>query len=360
MRSDRLKQVMQQIDSNFDERNAGFNRFSKFVTEAGNRGLLSVTRLENGQFEVAPIAGAGKTAAKPQAKSAAKPSGEAGTRDGAREERPSRRRGRRGGRGREREESGSEARTGAKAADKTPARAEGALTLAAAFRLMTDALADLGGPTGNEQLRSRMVAMLGREDELLDEARFPRLLRQANDAEVADVRKIGEGDEYEVTLSRSSAAQVAHRGRTAPSTEEATAIESAPAANGAAAPASEPAAAARLSGVRFRRGSRAPSRPSSLPLVGVVSMETDTPGAAEAAAGEGEADKTDRADKADKADKAAKADRAGKGAKTVRSRARKSSKAKSVAKPAAEAAAEPAAKPAAKRTRTRARKKAAE
>ena len=35
MRSDRLKQVMQQIDPNFDERNAGFNRFSKFVLEAG-------------------------------------------------------------------------------------------------------------------------------------------------------------------------------------------------------------------------------------------------------------------------------------------------------------------------------------
>ena len=38
MRSDRLKQVMQQIDPNFDERNAGFNRFSKFVVEAGQKG----------------------------------------------------------------------------------------------------------------------------------------------------------------------------------------------------------------------------------------------------------------------------------------------------------------------------------
>ena len=38
MRSDRLKQVMQQIDPNFDERNAGFNRFSKFVIEAGPEG----------------------------------------------------------------------------------------------------------------------------------------------------------------------------------------------------------------------------------------------------------------------------------------------------------------------------------
>ena len=57
MRSDRLKQVMQQIDSNFDERNAGFNRFSKFVVEAGQRGVVQVTKLDNGQYEVAPPAG---------------------------------------------------------------------------------------------------------------------------------------------------------------------------------------------------------------------------------------------------------------------------------------------------------------
>ena len=56
MRSDRLKQVMQQIDSNFDERNAGFNRFSKFVTEAGSKGLIKVTKLDNGQYEIAPTA----------------------------------------------------------------------------------------------------------------------------------------------------------------------------------------------------------------------------------------------------------------------------------------------------------------
>ena len=56
MRSDRLKQVMQQIDSNFDERNAGFNRFSKFVTEAGGKGLIKVTKLDNGQYEIAPTA----------------------------------------------------------------------------------------------------------------------------------------------------------------------------------------------------------------------------------------------------------------------------------------------------------------
>jgi uncharacterized protein (TIGR00288 family) len=66
MRADRLKQVMQQIDPNFDEKNAGFNRFSKFVQEAGNRGLIKLSKLENGQYEVAP-------AAAPAAKPADKP-----------------------------------------------------------------------------------------------------------------------------------------------------------------------------------------------------------------------------------------------------------------------------------------------
>ncbi|HJS47062.1 MAG TPA: NYN domain-containing protein, partial [Gemmatimonadales bacterium] len=63
MRSDRLKQVMQQVDPNFDEKNAGFNRFSKFVQEAANRGLIGVTRQENGQFEVTPARRAAGAAA---------------------------------------------------------------------------------------------------------------------------------------------------------------------------------------------------------------------------------------------------------------------------------------------------------
>src|SRR6185437_226684 len=63
MRSDRLKQVMQQIDPNFDERNAGFNRFSKFIVEAGQKGVVRVTKLDNGQYEVAPPDGAVPAAA---------------------------------------------------------------------------------------------------------------------------------------------------------------------------------------------------------------------------------------------------------------------------------------------------------
>ncbi|HEX9219092.1 MAG TPA: NYN domain-containing protein, partial [Gemmatimonadaceae bacterium] len=54
MRADRLKQVMQQIDSSFDEKNLGMSKFSRFVAEAAHRSLLTLTKLENGQFEVGP------------------------------------------------------------------------------------------------------------------------------------------------------------------------------------------------------------------------------------------------------------------------------------------------------------------
>src|SRR6478736_10409806 len=53
MRSDRLKQVMQEIDSSFDEKNLGISKFSRFCLEAAQRGLISVNKLENGQLEVA-------------------------------------------------------------------------------------------------------------------------------------------------------------------------------------------------------------------------------------------------------------------------------------------------------------------
>ncbi|GAB1342408.1 hypothetical protein MASR1M101_15350 [Gemmatimonas sp.] len=52
MRSDRLKQVMQEIDASFDEKNLGHPKFSRFVHEAQQRGLVKVTKLESGQLEV--------------------------------------------------------------------------------------------------------------------------------------------------------------------------------------------------------------------------------------------------------------------------------------------------------------------
>ncbi|MGQ0702413.1 MAG: NYN domain-containing protein [Gemmatimonadales bacterium] len=301
MRSDRLKQVMQQIDPNFDERNAGFNRFSKFVTEAGTRGLITVTKLENGQFEVGQAAG---RAAEPPSRRAAE-APEAAPENGRR------RRGRgRGGarRGAEPREPSAERRapspqppsrrapsaeppsrrapsaeppsrrapsTERRAVQPSSRRAaekDGRLTLAGAFQLLTRALAELPSPSLGDTVRARMAALHGREDPLLEPVRFPSLLRQAYDAEIADVRKTGE-NEYEVGRAQ---------GR--PLGEFVLAPPAAPPAPEVELGAEAATAEARLApaALRFRRGSRSLVRPPQIPLVGVVQFAQEgQPGRAE-------------------------------------------------------------------------------
>jgi hypothetical protein len=296
MRSDRLKQVMQQIDPNFDERNAGFNRFSKFVIEAGQKGVVLLTKMDNGQYEVAPGPNA-KSAAGPLSASQ-RPHGEIGREEPVsagvrgREDGGRRGRGRRGRGGRERSglRDGHRDRNGSprtEAPHRAPVReerADGALTLARAFQLMTQALSEFRSPVGQEALRLRMVAMHGREDPLLDAARFPRLLRQANDAEVADVRKVGD-DDYEIS---------AQRGMTRPALPPPTAPEEAPTPIATAgvevAPETGPGQGrenGQRLGLRFRRGSRAPTRGGEIPLIGVVRIEPPVESEAPAAAVEG-------------------------------------------------------------------------
>jgi len=58
MRSDRLKQVMQEIDPSFDEGAIGFSKFSKFLSEAASRGLVKLRKLDNGQYEIEAPQGA--------------------------------------------------------------------------------------------------------------------------------------------------------------------------------------------------------------------------------------------------------------------------------------------------------------
>ncbi|HYW06151.1 MAG TPA: NYN domain-containing protein, partial [Longimicrobium sp.] len=55
MRVDRLKQVMIDLDPGFDEKDAGFSKFSKFVQRAGERGLIRLRRDDAGQFEVIAV-----------------------------------------------------------------------------------------------------------------------------------------------------------------------------------------------------------------------------------------------------------------------------------------------------------------
>jgi uncharacterized protein (TIGR00288 family) len=164
MRSDRLKQVMQSLDPNFDEKDAGFSRFSKFVVEAGQRGLLTIEKMENGQYAV----DVGENANVP-------PEEEAELRKARPKEQPTKPRRRRS---RRKEEDESED-----------------LTLSAAFDLLRRVLAELeqtpdGVPA--EDVLARMAQLHGGEDDpLFQERRFQRMLRQAHDANVIELAKVG-------------------------------------------------------------------------------------------------------------------------------------------------------------------------
>ena len=261
MRSDRLKQVMQQIDPNFDERNAGFNRFSKFVVEAGQKGMLVVSKMENGQYEVSPLAGGAVTA--PATKQEEPPREDGGRRGRSRR-----------GRGRERERAPETPREeGPHGPPPREPRPDAALSLARAFQLLSRALGELRPPVGHEALRLRMAALHGRQDPLLGAPRFARFLRQANDAEVADVRKVGD-DEYEISPHRTGGTPVSGG---VPSAQPAAPVVAASESASAGSEAGETVGATRgngqRQGVRFRRGSRSPLRAAEVPLIGVVEID---------------------------------------------------------------------------------------
>ena len=214
MRADRLKQVMQQMDSSFDEKNVGKSKFSLFVTEAAKKGLLSLNKLENGQYEVDLPKPEDVAAAAIPAAAAPVPA-ENGD---ARPARESRSRGR-GGRGRGRGE-----KAAAHPAAATPARAAVAakpsaapapasrptagaaigstglrLTRAEAFDLVRRAVeslvsGDVAAPAS--LVRSTARALLGRDSESLSERNFTRILQDAHDAEIVDLRR--RGGDYEV------------------------------------------------------------------------------------------------------------------------------------------------------------------
>ena len=255
MRSDRLKQVMQEIDSTFDEKNLGISKFSKFCHEAAQKGLLHVTKLENGQLEVAPpkapkSSDAGEVREASRTSPDARPAIAAGDGEGRS------RRGRRGGRGRtkrDRDETVSaaagdapavggavmdEARPAMSAAaaaaaaaaaplrerpltpvapvPRTPGHERGApaagdaaigssglrLTRDEAFSLVRDAVSAVTSgddAVPSETVRRKAYSLLGRDSESLSERNFARILRDAHDADEVDLRK--RGDAFEVAAA---------------------------------------------------------------------------------------------------------------------------------------------------------------
>ncbi len=316
MRADRLKQVMQDIDNGFDEKNLGMSKFSKFVQDAAQRGLLTLTRLENGQFEIAPPGAAPKGGA-PVVASAdvAVALDDAAEKEEGEERGSRRRRGRgrgRGGRDREPRVLGDVVSTAVAALEPvgedvaaapdanetavldappveaappvpapapvhapraaTPRAAQGRdsiglvgerLTRNEAFELVRRAVGATvkdGRPVGMLAVRESAAALLGRDSESLNERNFTRILQDAHDADVVDLRK--RGDSWEVAPVQEVAAV----------SEQLAAHD---AANAPKAPVGPPAPRGMTSRGGMRGGRGAP--PPELLMVGVVEHARATP-----------------------------------------------------------------------------------
>ena len=302
MRSDRLKQVMQEIDSTFDEKDLGMSKFSRFVQEAAQRGLIAVSKLENGQLEIDLPQGTPEARETPVETAVPLPAArETGAREGegVPEERGRRRRGRGRGRDRDRDREERAPRAQAEAAVATlapdtavaeahvpAARAPRPeightgerLTKAEAFDLVRRAVESLttsDEPVRATQVRARARQLLGRDSESLNERLFTRILMDAHDAGSIDLRR--RGDDFEVSRA-AEAAPVAE--------------QLAQAAAAHAPPPSAPAPSARLGmgprGVTGRGRGRAVAPPPDLLTVGVIEELEPLPTAAEADAGEPE------------------------------------------------------------------------
>jgi uncharacterized LabA/DUF88 family protein len=297
MRSDRLKQVMQDIDPAFDEKNLGMSKFSKFTAEAANRGLLSATRLENGQYEVGlpgELAGSLTPGLVPPVTAAV--AGPAATPAAPRNgERPAedrgRRRGRGRGRGRDRERTPREGQAAVPAivppvsispvaVEQEFGRGGQRLTRDEAFALVRRSVEALGGGAAAPRLadvRRKAFELLGRDSESLDRRMFERILRDAHDANVVDLRR--RGDDFEVVAVNAAE----------PAAEEAVKA-------GAAHPpvAEQPAVTTPARGMGPRgaigrvRGGRMTSLPPELLAVGIVDIPSTTPAAAPGPEGKAE------------------------------------------------------------------------
>jgi uncharacterized protein (TIGR00288 family) len=270
MRTDRLKQVMLDIDPGFDEKKLGYSKFSRFVSEAAGKGLLRLKKLENGQHEIVVDGD------EPQATSTTAPVAEA-----PRERERSRDRGR--GRGRREAPAAEPAAAAAppasapeaaaatvepqEVAAATSAAVDAPADLQHAYALLQQAVRALGGSAGggvrDGDVKRRMLELSPNFDEsTLGFPKFSQFLRQAHDEEVIDLNRVGNGH-YEVALSpRSPRLSAPAPGTEAPAQPAVAspATAEAEATPGAAEAATEqPAATASrppVGALRGRRGGR--------------------------------------------------------------------------------------------------------
>ncbi len=203
MRSDRLKQVMMEVDPTFDEGNFGFSKFSRFLSEAASRDLVNLRKLDNGQYEVRPRGsgrdGGGKEKGAPQKK--------ADTRDHRGKEKAD---GGAHGKGKPQGREAAKASEAPEAPKSKPApeSSDAVDPLQAAYDLLRKALDALAegngeGPARDSDLKRKMLELNPSFDEgELGFGKFSRFLRQAHDHEVVDLEKREEGT-YQVSLRKS-------------------------------------------------------------------------------------------------------------------------------------------------------------
>jgi uncharacterized protein (TIGR00288 family) len=243
MRSDRLKQVMQEIDPGFDEKDVGFSRFSKFVQEAAHRGLIATERLDNGQFEIS--LGAKVDDAPPPAQPTAPPP-----------------------------------------PPPPPPRARKGSIVGDAFGLLRQALGKISGDqtVSAEAVREAMNDLAPEGTKRVDARSMPKLLRQAHDAELIDLSRDDEGS-YAVRVRQDEAAGAAPPpppvpepvGETRPLHEQEEEYEPPQPVSSAPPPpysqSTQPGGMPMRS-ARFRRGSRGPRQATpDVPRVGVVEVD---------------------------------------------------------------------------------------
>ena len=229
MRSDRLKQVMLEMDPGFDEKTTGFSRFNRFLTEAAKRGRIVLQKRENGQYDVGPPSGAASASASASASAAG---GEAAS---SRAETPTARsrgrRGRRGGSGRGRASAPktSSERAPAKAGKpsaKTTAKVTGSSAAPAvegAYEALKRAVAELsrnGAPVRDSMVKRKLLQYDATFDEgTFGFSKFSLFLRAAHDAGVVTMSRHEDGNHY-LTVAAAPAAPASGAKPTAPASED--------------------------------------------------------------------------------------------------------------------------------------------
>ena len=191
MRSDRLKQVIMELSPGFNERDLGFKKFSKFLVEAANKGLLEIERASNGQYLITAPTRGGRAAGTRAARG-----GENGDRQRERTRRGTA--GRRTAQGRE-GRGGARSRDGAvEARDAQRGQAQQAPDRGPALDLLRRALREVAGknhgPARDSDLKRKMMAMdRGFSENALGFGKFSKFLLFAASEGVVSVDRARDG-----------------------------------------------------------------------------------------------------------------------------------------------------------------------